>query len=51
MKIKGLGSLIHIYMKVVLQKKNTLFTMNYDRESVDKNPLRQIINDQLYQLY
>ena len=47
MKIKGLGSLIHIYMKVVLQK-NTWFSMSYDGESLDINPRGQIINDQLY---
>ena len=42
MKRLGLGSFIHIYMKVV-QQKTTWFSMNYDEESIDINPLGQII--------
>ena len=42
MKRQGLGSFIHIHMKVV-QPKATWFSMNYDEESTDINPLGQII--------
>ena len=42
MKRQGLGSIIHIYIKVV-QQKTTWLSMNYDEESIDINPLGQII--------
>ena len=43
MKRQGLGSFMHIYMKVVQKKKNIWFAMKYDKESIVINPLGQII--------
>ena len=42
MKRQGLGSFIHIYIKVV-QQKTTWFSMNYVEESIDINAPGQII--------